>query len=86
AHNTVLDLFTQGGLLAVASFVWVLGSTFVVTFKARLAGLGTLLFGLGVFAVFHLIVRQPIFWFAISLCLVAGFEATQPTAMPQRSS
>jgi hypothetical protein len=48
--------------------------------------LSTLLFGLGVFAIFHLIVRQPLFWFAISLCLVAGFEAAKPASMRERSS
>ncbi|MBV8767316.1 MAG: O-antigen ligase domain-containing protein [Hyphomicrobiales bacterium] len=86
AHDTVLDLFTQGGLLAVLSFVWIAASTFVVTFKGRLAGLSTLLFGLGIFAIFHLIVRQPLFWFAISLCLVAGLEAAKPAPMRLRSS
>jgi O-Antigen ligase len=85
AHNTILDLFTQGGLLAVMSFVWLLLSTFLVTCSARLAGLSTLLFGLGVFAIFHLIVRQPLFWFTISLCLVAGFEAAKPAAMREWS-
>jgi hypothetical protein len=86
AHDTILDLFTQGGLLAVMSFVWLSVSTFLVTFRTRLAGLSTLLFGLGVFAIFHLIVRQPLFWFAISLCLVAGFEAAKPASMRERSS
>jgi hypothetical protein len=68
------------------SFVWLSVSTFLVTFRTRLAGLSTLLFGLGVFAIFHLIVRQPLFWFAISLCLVAGFEAAKPASMRERSS
>ena len=85
AHNTMLDLFTQGGLLAVMSFAWLFALAFLVTFRARLAGLSTLLFGLGVFAVFHLIVRQPLFWFAISLCLVAGFDAIKPASMRERS-
>jgi hypothetical protein len=82
AHNTILDLFTQGGLLAVISFAWLAVSTFLVTFRAKLAGLSTLLFGLCIFAAFHLIVRQPLFWFAISLCLVAGLEAIRPA--PER--
>jgi len=85
AHNTILDLFTQGGLIAVLSFVWLSGLAFIVTWKGRLAGLSTLLFGLGVFAIFHLIVRQPLFWFAISLCLVAGLEAAKPAPIRVRS-
>jgi hypothetical protein len=86
AHDTFLDLFTQGGLLAVLSFIWLAASTFLITFKGKLAGLSTLLFGLAVFAIFHLIVRQPLFWFAISLCLVAGFEIAAPPAVRERSS
>ncbi len=86
AHDTLLDLFTQGGLLAVMSFVWLYASSFAATFRARLESLSTLLFGLGVFAIFHLIVRQPLFWFAISLCFVAGFETTKPASMRERSS
>jgi hypothetical protein len=85
AHNTLLDLFTQGGLIAVLSFVWLTASTFLVTYKARLSGLSTLLFGLAIFAVFHFIVRQPLFWFAISLCLVTGAEMRLPRAIRERS-
>ncbi len=86
AHDTLLDLFTQGGLLAVLSFVWLSAATFVLTFKGKLAGASTMLFGLGIFAIFHLIVRQPLFWFAISLCLVAGVEATRTPAVRERSA
>ena len=72
AHNTFLDLFTQGGLIAVLSFVWLAATALLITYRARLVALTTLLCGLGIFAMFHLIVRHPIFWFAIALCLVAG--------------
>jgi hypothetical protein len=34
-----------------------------------------LLGGLLLFSAFDLIIRYPIFWYSISLCLVAGFEA-----------
>ncbi len=71
AHNTPLDLFTQGGLLAVLSFAGIIAVGFRRTYKANLAGLTTLLGGLVIFSTFHLIVRHPIFWFAIALCLVA---------------
>lgn len=71
AHNTVLDLFTQGGLLAVLSFLWLAGTTLFNTYKAGLAGLTTLLCGLLLYAMFALMIRHPIFWFAIALCLVA---------------
>jgi hypothetical protein len=75
AHDTVLDLFTQGGLMAVLSFLWLVATALLTAYKARLAGLTTLLSGLLLFGTFDLIVRYPIFWYSISLCLVADFGA-----------
>jgi hypothetical protein len=82
-HNTILDLFTQGGLIAVLSFVWLSGAAFFGAWKARLAGLTTLLCGVTLFGVGNLIIRQPIFWFTIALCLVSGSEAR--TTLPARN-
>jgi hypothetical protein len=75
AHNTILDLLMQGGLFAVFSVMWLAGTTFLMTCRAKLDGLTTLLCGLAIFSMFHLIVRQPIVWFAIAFCLVAATEA-----------
>jgi hypothetical protein len=70
AHNTLLDIFTQGGLLAVLGLVWLVAAAFLLTLRAKLDGLTTLLCGLIIFTIFHLIVRHPIFWLAIAMCLV----------------
>lgn len=75
AHNTLLDLFTQGGVLADASLLWLMGMALVRSWRARMAGLTALLSSLVIFALTNLIVREPTFWFGIALCLVAG-EAT----------
>lgn len=87
AHNTLLDLFTQGGLLVVASFVWLMGATLLMTSRARLDALTTLLCGLALFSLFHLIVRHPIVWFAIVFCMVAATEnlraPTSRASIPQ---
>ena len=72
AHDTFLDLFTHGGLIAVLSLSWLVATALIVTNRAELDGLTTLLCGLAIFSIFHLIVRHPIFWFAVSLCLVAA--------------
>jgi O-antigen ligase len=72
AHNTLLDLFVQGGLIAVLSLMWLLATVFLNAFRARLAGLTTLLCGLVIYGAATLIIRQPVFWFAIALSLVAG--------------
>ncbi len=74
AHNTLLDIFIQGGLIAVLSLGWLVATALVVTRRAELDALTTLLCGLAIFSVFHLIVRHPIFWFAISLCLAASAD------------
>ena len=80
AHNTPLDLLTQGGLIAVLSFVWISATAFFKTYKARLAGLTTLLCGVSIFGLGNLIVRHPVFWFVITLCLVseAGIRTSSP--------
>lgn len=81
AHNTLLDLFTQGGLMAVLSFVWLAATTLFITYRARLVALTTMLCGLGIFSTFHLIIRHPIFWFAIALCLVAAAGSSRASAV-----
>jgi hypothetical protein len=80
AHNTPLDLFTQCGLMGVLSVIWLVAMALSTTCKARLDGLATLLCGLIVFSMFHLVIRHPIVWFAFSLCLVAGNAAHRATA------
>ena len=73
AHFVVLDLFTQGGILAALSFVWLTTTACLVAYRARLFALTTLIFVLFVFSMFHhFIIRHPIFWFSIALCLALG--------------
>ena len=80
AHNTVLDLFTQGGLLASLTFLWFVATALINIYKARLAGLTTLLCGLLLFGMTVLIIRYPIFWFAIALSLVEGVRTGRAAA------
>jgi hypothetical protein len=77
AHNTILDLFTQGGLLADAVFIWLVSKALIATYRAKRAGLTVLICGLIVFTTTHLIVRLPIFWFSVALCLVAGTKPSE---------
>jgi hypothetical protein len=70
AHNTPLDLFAQGGLLALLALVWLYASTFLATMRARLAALTALSCGFIAFSMFHFVIRHPIFWFGIVLCLL----------------
>ena len=49
AHNTYLDLFTQGGLLATGAFLWLMATTALATLRARQPGLLALIAGIMVF-------------------------------------
>jgi len=82
AHNTLLDLFLQGGLLADLSFIWLLAASIRSTLRARNAGLTTLLLGVCIYGLFTLIIRHPICWFAISLCLLAEPETQSKPLLP----
>lgn len=79
-HNTIFDLFVQGGVIASLSYIWLTAAAWVAGYKARMAGLTALLSGLTVFALLDLVVREPIFWFGIVLCLTA----TAPVSLPAR--
>jgi hypothetical protein len=84
AHNTLLDLFTQGGLAAVAAFVWLSGSALIGPARAQRPALAALIVGLLVFSMFHYTVRHPIFWFGIVLCLLeaGAIRASRRAAIP----
>jgi hypothetical protein len=85
AHNTLLDLFVQGGLPADAAVVWLFATALVMTCRARLDAMTALLAGMAVFSIFHLIVRHPIAWFAISFCLVRAGDTLRLSTTPRSS-
>ena len=63
AHNTPLDLFAQGGLLALLAVAWLYASLLLATTRAKLPALAALSCAFVVFSMFHFIIRHPIFWF-----------------------
>ena len=79
AHNTFLDLYTQGGLVAVAALVWLIGTAAYLVWRAKLDALLALTVALVIFSLPHLIIRHPIMWFVLTLCLLAG---TPPKTAP----
>ncbi|NGX94966.1 MAG: O-antigen ligase domain-containing protein [Candidatus Afipia apatlaquensis] len=85
AHNTFLDLFTQGGLIAVLSFTWLIATAFRSVYRSNLDALTLVVWSIMVLSIFHLIIRHPLFWFAIAFVLVAGTKARAPSFLLNRS-
>lgn len=77
AHNTPLDLFAQGGLLALLAIVWLYASLILATTRAKLAALAALSCAFVVFSMFHFIIRHPIFWFGVVLCLLEAASVSK---------
>jgi hypothetical protein len=73
-HNTILELFTQGGLLAVMAVCSLFAGTFLVTLRARLDVLAALTAVIVIFSISHFVLRQPIIWFALVLSLILGTQ------------
>ncbi len=83
AHSTILDLFLQGGLVAVGVFVWLNVSTLVMLFRTRLDALAALVCAVIIFGISHFILRHPIVWFGLVLCLAEGC-ARLPSLAPRQ--
>lgn len=85
AHNSPLDLFTQGGLLADASFFWLLALAWLIPYRQRMAGLVALISGVAIFGLTNNIVRPPVFWFTIAFCLISEGRADISRTAMRRS-
>ncbi|TGP44362.1 polymerase [bacterium M00.F.Ca.ET.230.01.1.1] len=72
AHSTPLDLFTQGGILAVLALLWILLAAVISAWRAKFDALVALALSVAIFGLPHLVIRHPIVWFSIALCLMAA--------------
>lgn len=72
AHNTFLDWWAMTGALGTAVLILLLAGAGLDMKRCgnRLGLCG--LAALAVFSAFHLVLRQPAFWFAIGICYAAG--------------
>lgn len=79
AHNTAVDLFLQGGLLAVAALGWFYVVAIWTAIAGRHVALASLLLGLAAFGLTHFIVRHPAVWLVVAMALTptAGRTAAQ---------
>jgi hypothetical protein len=72
AHSTLLDVFTQGGLLGVIAVCGLFAGIFILALRAKLDALAALMAALAIFSISHFILRHPIVWFALVLGLILG--------------
>ncbi|MER8625100.1 polymerase [Mesorhizobium sp. M1143] len=84
AHSTILDLYTQGGLISVLALMWIFGSAALSAWRAKLDALVALVASIAVFSAPHLVIRHPIVWFCLTLCLAAGTPEAIPAIVRQR--
>ena len=70
AHNTVLELFVQGGLIAVSAFLWIVGLAVWRSWRAGMNGMVAALLAVNAFGSFHVVFRHPLVWFVICGALI----------------
>lgn len=80
AHNSYLDVYLQGGLVADVALIALLANAGASAWRSRRDGL----LGAGVvvliFTIPHFILRLPMVWFALMLCMAAEQEERVGTA------
>jgi hypothetical protein len=79
AHSTLLDVFTQGGLLAVIAVCGLFAGAIVLVLRAGLDALAALIAALAIFSITHFILRHPIVWFALAISLILGSARAPPS-------
>lgn len=79
AHNTFIDWATKSGVFGVASLVALNSYVFFRLLKAKLVVVAAVYLGMVFFSCFHLVVRQPGYWMAMSLpaLLISGGKRPQ---------
>jgi hypothetical protein len=86
AHNTFLDLFTQGGALALGALLWLIVEANGRAYRTGRAGLSALVGGLVLSLMTGDMIRMPVVWFALALCLVADPGAVWITSAKTREA
>lgn len=82
AHNTIIDWLTNTGVVGVTAFLALIG---FVTWRAIVASeltRVTLMGAVMIFVSFHYMLRQPEFWFLVTVVGVAGASVRSRRAVP----
>ena len=85
SHNTYLDLATQAGLPSSLALLGLIAAAMYMALHRRAAPLAVAVLAIAVLAMFHNVLRQPVFWFTVfgvmaancgrSYALASGREA-----------
>jgi O-antigen ligase len=84
AHNTMIDIVTQSGLVGVAMCILVCWTLTLRAWRTRNSTALALLAGVLMFSMAHFVMRQPIFWFYLVLCyMITRSSIITPTNIAQ---
>ncbi len=72
SHNSVLELFLQGGAFAVLAFLGVVATVLFGLWRSRDWTLLASIVGMLLFGSFHVVTRHPAVWFTLALGLAIG--------------
>jgi hypothetical protein len=85
AHNTLLELFVQGGLLAIGDYLWIVGLALWRAWRVGADGMLAALLAVNAFGSFHVVFRHPFVWFLVCGALV-GARSTQTGNVLRRTA
>lgn len=83
AHNTLLDVFTQGGVLGAGALIWLMLVAVRRAYDVSAAGLVAVMCGFGIWCMTGDIIRLPVVWFALVLCLILERPAFHTMALSE---
>jgi O-Antigen ligase len=85
AHNTYLDLYLQGGIVAVGLLLWIGFKVISTCWRSQRYALLCLVVTIALFGIPHLVIRHPIVWFSIVLAMVLGAIPNARPVLPNVS-
>jgi O-antigen ligase len=85
AHNTLLELFVQGGLVSVSAYLWIVGLALWRAWRVGADGMVATLLAVNAFGSFHVVFRHPFVWFLVCGALV-GARSAQPENVLRRTA
>lgn len=80
SHNTYIDLAAQAGFLSSFALLAIFGIAMFLALHRRAAPLAVAVLAIAVLALFHNVLRQPVFWFTVFGVMAASCTGTRALA------